>query len=180
MATALLLIDLQQDYFPGGAMQLAGVTQASENAAKLLAQFRTAGDPIFHIKHVFESREAPFFRPDSTGIAIHPSVAPTGDEPVITKHQVNAFHQTDLKQQLDAANADSLVICGAMSHMCVEGTTRAASDLGYQCQVIHDACATCAQSFNGVEIPATEVHGTAMAALGFAYAEVKSLAEWLG
>lgn len=178
MPTALLLIDLQQDYFPGGAMQLAGTDEASANAAQLLAQFREAGDPVIHVKHVFESDEAPFFRPNTPGIAIHPSVEPTESETVITKHQVNSFQQTDLKKQLDAAGVDSLVICGAMSHMCVEGTTRAAADLGYKCQVIHDACATCDQDFNGVKIPAAEVHGTAMATLGFAYADVKSLAEW--
>lgn len=184
MAKALLVIDLQEDYFPGGAMELEGVEQASNNAAHLLATFRKRGNPVFHVKHVFQSDEAPFFRPNSAGIAFHPSVVPADGETVITKHHVNSFHETDLQKQLDSIQVDgaeinSLVICGAMSHMCVEGTTRAAADLGYKCQVIHDACATCAQSFNGVEIPAAEVHGTAMAALGFAYAEVKSLGEWL-
>ena len=178
MATALLLIDLQNDYFPGGQLPLTGIEGASGAAAELLDRFRNDRLPLVHVRHVFASPAAPFFRPETPGIEIHPSVAPVDGETVITKQNVNAFQQTNLKAMLDEMGADSLVICGAMSHMCVEGTTRAASDLGYRCQVVHDACATCDQTFEGRKIPAADVHGTAMSALGFAYADVISLAQW--
>jgi nicotinamidase-related amidase len=175
---ALLLVDLQNDYFPGGDMELAGIDKASANAAELLARFRDARQPLIHVRHVFASDSAPFFRPDTPGAEIHKSVAPAEGETVITKNNVNAFQQTDLKTLLDAMGVKDLVIVGAMSHMCIEGTTRAASDLGYKCQVIHDACATREQEFNGRKIAAEDVHGAAMSALGFAYADVVSLKDW--
>lgn len=178
MPQALLLVDVQNDYFPGGAYTLANIEAASANAAALLAHFRDAGLPLIHVRHEFAFDGAPFFRPGTPGADIHPSVAPLAGETVITKNAVNAFHRTDLQEQLQALGIDQLVIAGAMSHMCIEGATRAAADLGYKCQVIHDACATRDQEFAGRTVPAADVHATAMSALGFAYAEVKSLAEF--
>ena len=178
MSTALLLIDLQNDYFPGGLMELSAIDAASANAARLLDAFRTGGKPLVHVRHVFADAGAPFFRPETEGAEIHQSVAPAAGELVITKGAVNAFQGTDLQARLKALGIEDLVICGAMSHMCIEGTTRAAADLGYRCQVVHDACATRDQEFGGRTIPAADVHGTAMATLGFAYANVPSLADW--
>ncbi len=178
MSQALLVIDLQNDYFPGGALPLSGIDAASRAAAELVDQFRAQQRPLVHVRHVFESPQAPFFRPESSGAEIHASVAPAEGERIVTKHQVNSFLHTDLQEILDHFGVDSLLICGAMSHMCVEGTTRAAADLDYRCQVVHDACATCDQTFSGHKITAADVHGTAMAALAFAYAEVLSLADW--
>ncbi len=178
MTKALLLIDIQNDYFAGGAMELVGMQQASGVAAALLALFRDAREPLIHVRHVFADPAAPFFRAETSGIEIHSSVAPLDNETVITKQQVNGFLQTELQAKLDAQGVDQLVICGAMSHMCIEGTSRAASDLGFKCQVVHDACATCDQEFDGRKLPAADVHGTAMSALGFAYAEVLSMDQW--
>jgi nicotinamidase-related amidase len=175
---ALLLIDIQNDYFPGGDMELSGIDKASANAAELLARFRDAKQPLIHVRHIFPSAAAPFFRPDTPGAEIHSSVTPAAGEKVVTKNFVNSFQQTDLKSLLDAMGVNQLVIVGAMSHMCIEGTTRAASDLGYRCQVIHDACATREQEFNGRRISAEDVHGAAMSTLGFAYADVLSLKDW--
>jgi nicotinamidase-related amidase len=180
MSQALLLIDLQNDYFPGGDYTLAGIEAASERAAELLARFRDAGRPLIHVRHEFASAEAPFFRPGTLGAEIHPSVAPAAGETVVTKGAVNAFQGTDLKQRLDALGVGELVIAGAMSHMCIEGATRAAADLGYKCQVIHDACATREQTWGGRVVSAADVHAASMSALGFAYAEVLGLSEWRG
>lgn len=178
MLQALLLIDIQNDYFPGGDMELVGIDRASARAADLLARFRDAQLPLVHVRHEFDSPAAPFFRPGSPGAEIHSSVAPVAGEAVVTKRQVNSFHQTALQAQLDALGVKDLVIVGAMSHMCIEGTTRAAADLGYRCQVIHDACATREQQFNGRRVSAEDVHAAAMSTLAFAYAEVLSLDEW--
>lgn len=178
MTQALLLIDIQNDYFPGGDMELAGIDRASANAAELLARFRDKKLPLIHVRHEFASSAAPFFRPGTPGAEIHTSVAPAQGETVITKHAVNSFQNTDLMAKFEELGVNDLVIVGAMSHMCIEGTTRAAADLGYRCQVIHDACATRDQTFNGRTIKAEDVHGAAMSALGFAYAQVLPLAEW--
>lgn len=172
MTTALMLIDFQNDYFPGGMWELEGTEVAANNAAMLLKTFREKGLPVIHVRHEFPNNDAPFFRPDSHGAKISRLLAPHANEPVVLKHRVNGFQDTNLKETLDAAQVDKLVICGAMSHMCVDGTTRAARDLGYECVVVHDACATRALEFEGVSIPALQVHAAFMSALGFAYAKV--------
>jgi len=171
---ALVLIDVQNDYFDGGKWPLNGMDVAADNAAKLLAASREAGEVVVHVRHEFPTNDAPFFTPNSTGAHIHSKVPPRDGEIVVLKHHVNSFRETDLETILDRRGIEDLVICGAMSHMCVDAATRAASDLGYRCAVVHDACATRDQEFQGGIIRAAEVHGAFMAALGFGYAKLVS------
>ena len=175
MNAALLLIDIQNDYFPGGAMELTGMTQAAAQAREVLFACRQARRPIFHIQHLALGPDAAFFRPNTVGVEIHESVRPFAGEPVIQKHYPNAFRETDLKEALNHAGAEEVIICGAMSHMCIDATTRAAFDFGFRNTVIHDACATRDLVFEGLTIPAGHVHGAFMAALGMRYARVMSV-----
>jgi nicotinamidase-related amidase len=179
MTAVLLLIDLQNDYFPGGAMELTGMTQAAANAREVLTACRQAHWPIFHIQHLALGPGAAFFRPDTPGVEINESVRPLFGEALIQKHYPNAFRETGLMEALNRAGAEEVVICGAMSHMCIDATTRAAFDLGFKCTVIHDACATRDLNFAGQTIPAAQVHGAFMAALGMRYARVWPLEEFL-
>jgi nicotinamidase-related amidase len=176
---ALVLIDIQKDYFPGGKWTLSGIESAADNAARVLAAARAAGDLVVHVRHEFPTANAPFFAPGSDGAKIHPKVKNRDGEPVVLKHHVNSFRDTDLKVILDKHGVEELVICGAMSHMCVDAGTRAASDHGYKCVVVHDACATRDQEFEGVVVPAAQVHAAFMAALKFGYAQSVSTAEYL-
>lgn len=176
---ALVVVDLQNDYFPGGKWTLSGIDAAADNAGRLLAAARTAGEPVLHIRHEFRSEDAPFFTPGSPGAQIHPKAANRADEPVILKHFVNSFRDTELKQRLDEIGVTEIVLCGAMSHMCIDAATRAAADFGYKVTLIHDACASRDLTFNGVTVPAAQVHAAFMAALGFAYAQLCSTDEFL-
>ncbi len=171
---ALILIDIQEDYFADGKWTLAGIDTAADNAAQLLDAARLSGDLVVHVRHEFPSDDAPFFTPGSDGARIHNKVQPLDGEIVILKHQVNAFKETDLKGVLDREGVKDIAICGAMSHMCIDAVTRAASDFGYVITLIHDACATCDLEFNGRTIPAADVHAAYMSALGFAYATLTS------
>src|SRR5262245_5244309 len=176
---ALVLIDIQNDYFRGGKWPLSGVDAASDNAAKLLAAARSAGDLVVHVRHEFPTSDAPFFAPGTSGAQLHPKVRGRDGEPVVLKHHVNAFRETDLKAILDRHGIEEVVICGAMSHMCVDAGTRAAGDLGYRCVVVHDACATRDQEFEGALVPAAQVHAAFMAALRFGYATLISTEGYL-
>ncbi|MGQ0634303.1 MAG: cysteine hydrolase family protein [Planctomycetaceae bacterium] len=176
---ALILIDIQNDYFPGGKWPLAGIEAAAENAAGLLAAARAAGDLVVHVRHEFPTADAPFFTPRSAGAQIHPKVRGLEGEPVVLKQNVNSFRETDLKEILDRHGVEEVVICGAMSHMCVDAGVRAASDLGYACVVVHDARATRDQEFAGKVVPAAEVHAAFMAALKFGYAKLVSTRDYL-
>lgn len=177
--SALIVVDIQNDYFPGGKWPLIGVDAAADNAARIINATRDAGDLVVHIRHEFTSDDAPFFTPNSEGAKLHPKVLNQPNEPVVLKHFVNSFRETELKQILDQHGIEELVVVGAMSHMCVDGLTRAAADMGYKVKVIHDACASRDLAFNGTTVPAAHVHAAFMAALGFAYAEVISTQELL-
>ncbi|MFJ4354199.1 cysteine hydrolase family protein [Pseudomonas sp. NPDC089428] len=176
---ALIIIDIQNDYFPGGKWTLEGADKAADNAARLLAAARRKGDLVVHVRHEFESADAPFFAPGTQGSAIHAKVAPTAGEPVVLKHKVNAFLGTDLKQRLDQHQVKAVTIVGSMSHMCIDAASRAAADFGYDVTVAHDACATLPLEFDGKQVPAAQVHDSAMAALAFAYAKVVKTDELL-
>ncbi len=176
---ALIVVDIQNDYFPQGKWPLVGADAAADNAARLIKAFRDAGDSVVHIRHEFTSEEAPFFTPNSEGAKLHPKVLNRTDEPVVLKHFVNSFRETELKSILDEQGIKELVVVGSMSHMCVDGITRAAADFGYTVTVIHDACATRDLEFNGMTVPAAQVHAAFMAALAFAYASVVSTNDFL-
>ncbi|UUT20506.1 MULTISPECIES: cysteine hydrolase family protein [Pseudomonas] len=176
---ALIVVDIQNDYFPNGKWPLVGVEAAADNAARLIQAFRDSGQQVVHIRHEFTSDSAPFFTPGSSGAQLHPKVSNRADEPVVLKHFVNSFRETELEAILDQHDIEHLVVVGSMSHMCIDGVTRAAADLGYGVTVIHDACATRDLEFNGVVVPAAQVHAAFMSSLGFAYASVVSTDEFL-
>ena len=170
--TALLIVDIQNDYFEGGKFPLSGTKAAAQNAGAILAAFRTAGKPVIHIRHEILRKPAPFFEPETEGAQIHNSVAPVTGETVITKNFPNSFRETDLQDHLQALGVSDLVIIGAMSHFCIDATTRAAADLGYACTVAHDACATRDLEFDGVAVPAAHVHAGFMAGLAMGYGAI--------
>ena len=174
MSQALLIIDIQNDYFPGGAMELVGSEQAGANAARLLAAFRAKGLPVIHIQHVSTRPGASFFLPGTPGVEIHACVAPQGDEPVFQKHFPNSFRGTPLLEHLRQQKITQLSIAGMMTQMCVDTSTRAAADLGFECTLAHDACATRAQTFDGVTVPAEQVQAAFMASLNGLFAKVIS------
>ncbi|MDX1374039.1 MAG: cysteine hydrolase family protein [Burkholderiales bacterium] len=170
--TALLIIDIQNDYFPDGAMTLEGADAAAQNAARLLAEFRARHLPVFHMQHLSVRPGATFFIPGTPGAEIHSSVTPAESEKVIEKNYPNSFRETALETRLEAAGTRHLVIAGMMTHMCVDATVRQAFDLGYRITLGADACATRDQSFGGQTIPAAQVHGAFLAALSGLYARV--------
>jgi nicotinamidase-related amidase len=172
MNTCLLLIDLQNDYFPGGKMELVEMPEAAANAQLLLHEFRRAQRPIVHVQHISARPGAGFFLPDSEGAKIHNLVAPRQRETVVVKNYPNSFRATGLLEILQQQEITNLLICGAMSHMCIDATTRAAFDFGFDCTVAEDACATRDLQFNNRTVQAAEVHATFMAALGAVYAQI--------
>lgn len=179
MKEALLLIDIQNDYFPGGKMELVSMEEAAKKAGELLKAFRTAGKPVFFIKHMSTRSDATFFVPGTQGTDIHSSVSPLPDETVIEKHFPNSFLQTELLLVLKEPKVTDLIICGAMSHMCIDTTVRAAKELGFKCTLIADACATRNLKFGEEILPAQTVHASFMAALDGMFATIMTANEYL-
>ena len=174
---ALLIIDIQNDYFPGGKFPLENSMQAGSNAGKVLEYFRTTNQPVIHIRHESVREGSFFFIPGTEGVAINECVTPVGGEPIVIKNFPNSFRETELKNELERLGASELVIIGMMSNMCVDATTRSACDSGYKCTVIHDACCGAALEFEGTKTGAAQVHAAFMASLGMFYAKMIRTAE---
>lgn len=172
MKSALLLIDIQNDYFTGGKMPLYQPDVASKNAQRILEKFRTNEQPVIHIQHIASRPDASFFLPQTNGAEIHADVAPTNSEKIIIKHFPNSFRETDLLDYLQGQNIEQLVVCGMMTHMCVDATVRAAKDFGFSLTIIGDACTTKQLEINGNTVEAEDVHHSFLAALNYFYATV--------
>lgn len=177
--TALVLVDIQNDYFDGGRWPLHDMDKAADKAAEVLDHARKTGVEVIHIRHEIPSDTAPFFRPGSEGAKIHDKVAPVDGEAVVLKHRPNSFHNTGLDDILKQRGVSNIVIVGAQSQMCVDATTRAAADLGYKVTVIHDACAARDAEFGGVPVPAPQVHAAFMSALAGTYAQLTDCETYL-
>ncbi len=165
MKTALIIIDVQKDYFPGGKLPLVNPLDAAKNAYMLLQCFREHGGRHVHIQHISTEPDAAFFISGDRGTDIHDSVAHFEGEPIVYKHSPNSFLNTNLLELLKSWEVERVVICGMMTHMCVDATARAASDFGFDVIIASDACATRDLTFGGTTIPAEYVHKAFLAAL---------------
>jgi nicotinamidase-related amidase len=166
--TALVVIDIQDFYFPGGALPLADVESAARNAGRVLQEFRKAGDLVVHVGHNA-----------SQGAAFHAEVAPEPGEQVFMKDEVNAFQGTGLLDYLQQQGVGRLVLVGMQTHMCLEAAVRAAHDFGFRCVVVQDACATRDLKYRTETIPARQVHLSTLKTLQGSYAEVVDTDAWL-
>ena len=155
-----------------------GIDIALVNATRVVEAARRSGDLIVNVRH--ESADgAPFFVSGTEGAEIISKVAPAEGEAIVTKRYPNSFRETALADLLSSAGVDEVTVIGAMSHMCIDATARAASDLGYKTMVVEDACATRDLEFQGEVVSAAKVHAAYMSALAFGYGQVLSTSDYL-
>jgi nicotinamidase-related amidase len=164
LKTALLLIDFQKDYFPGGKLPLVNPLEAAKNAYVILQCFREHEGYHVHIQHISKKPDAAYFISGDRGTDIHDAVAHFEGEPIVYKHEKNAFLNTDLLDLLKSWEIHRVIITGMMTHLCVDATARAAYDLGFQVIIAEDACATRDLTFGNTTIPAEIVQRSFMAA----------------
>lgn len=176
---ALLIIDVQNDYFKNGKCELVNSDGVSSNIKRVLEEFREKELPIIYIQHINIREGATFFLPNSFGVKIHESVKPKDRELIIEKNYPNSFLETNLEELLDSLNIKELVVCGMMTHMCVDSTIRAAFDKGYSNTLLYDACTTKDLVINEEVIKADDVHNSFMSALNYLFAKVQSCEEFL-
>jgi nicotinamidase-related amidase len=173
MKNALILIDIQNDYFPNGKMELVNMTNAAKAARQLLDESRKDNTPVIHIQHISTNKGATFFLPDTAGAEINDIVKPLANETVIIKHSPNSFLNTNLNDMLKKLSVETVTIVGAMTHVCIDSTARAAFDLGYKVIVVAEACATRDVTLNGKTVSAEDVQTAYLAGLGFVFAEIQ-------
>ena len=171
MKKALIIIDLQNDYFKDGANELQEIDEVLIQTNKLIKFAREKSYKIYFIQHFSQKEGASFFLPHTQGVKLHKDLE-INDDMVIKKNYPNSFRDTILKKELDKENINELIICGAMTHMCIDTTVRAGFDLGYKILLASDACATKDLQFKENIIKADDVHTSFMAALGGVFCEV--------
>jgi nicotinamidase-related amidase len=179
MRTALLIVDVQNDYFPGGKNELVGSNDACSRIKDLLVAFRNKRLPVIYIQHISMKPGASFFLPGTAGAEIYEAVKPLPGEVIVKKHAPNSFKNTELLDTLKVKGVDRLVICGMMTHMCIDSTVRAAAEAGFDCTVAQDTCATKDLFLNNNVTPAEQVHAAFLAALNGTFAKVLSTGQVL-
>ena len=175
----LILVDIQNDYFKGGKHELVNPEQAASQANKILAFFRKQGWPVYHVRHLSTRPGSSFFIPDTEGADFYKKTCPLEGEEIIIKHRPDSFRGTTLKEKLEQKGIDAVVICGMMTHMCIDTTVRTADNYGYPVILIEDACATRDLAWRGTAIPAEQVQNAYMAALNRSFAKVQRADEWI-
>ncbi len=171
MKEALLIIDVQNDYFPGGANELHNPYEAEARIVELIAESRTCGRPIIYIQHINPPDDY-FFLEGTHGVEISERIKPRDKDMIIVKHFPNSFLETELDDHLKSLGVDTLIVCGMMTHMCIDTTVRAAMDYGYQVKLAANACATMDLEIAGEIIPADIVQKTFIASMEGVFATV--------
>lgn len=179
MNTGLILVDIQKDYFKDGKYELVNSEEAAICAKAILNYFRKRKWPIYHVRHISINQEARFFIPGTPGTDFHKACYPLEQEEVITKHRPDSFFETNLKDKLEEKEIDVLVVCGMMTHMCIDTTVRSANNYGYTVELIEDACATRSLEWHGMTVSSEQVQNAYMAALDGTFAKVYKKDEWM-
>jgi nicotinamidase-related amidase len=169
---ALLIIDVQNDYFEGGKSELFNPLKALKNIEKVLAVFRQKNMMVIHVQHINKKEGAAFFLPNTDGALIHKNLKPQKNEFLIIKYAPSSFLETKLAEVLKDNDITEVVTCGMMSHMCIDTTVRACMDYGLKVTLLEDACATKNLCFREKIIPAKTIHAVFMASLDGTFAKV--------
>ena len=176
MKKALIIIDMQNDYFENGSMELVSINEALIQTNKLIKYAREKEYKIYFVQHFATKEGATFFVPNTIGVELHKDLEIQNDM-IIKKNYPNSFRDTNLQKELENENISELIICGAMTHMCIDTTVRAGFDLGYKIELASDACATKNLSFKDEIVKAKDVQKSYMCALGSVFCEVKDANE---
>lgn len=165
----LILVDYQNTY-TRDVMELEGWDPALDTAADLLDRARSAGSTVIHIMH--DAGEGSPYDVRADIGQIHKRVAPQDGEAVVVKQAPNSFVGTELGDLVDAAGHNQVVIAGFMTHMCATFTTEGAFLRGNAPTLIAGACATRSLPSAAGDVPAEQVHRSALATIGDMYAVV--------
>ena len=162
--TALLIIDVQVG-LDDPSLGERNNPDAEAHMARLLAAWRAAGRPVYHVQHMSTNPHSTL-RPGQPGNAIKPALAPEDDEPLIQKTVNSAFIGTDLADRLRAAGITTLVIVGLTTEHCISTSARMASNLGFTTIVVADATAAHAHpGYDGTPYSAATIHAVELATL---------------
>ena len=157
MSKALLVIDLQNDYFPEGQFPLWNTEQTLANIEQAIANAQTQNIPVILIQHIADSSQglAPFFNAGTKGADIHPRIlAAAPNAPIVVKTYADSFYQTNLNEVLKQLDVKELLVCGMMTQNCVTHTAISKAAEAYQVSILSDCCTTVSEMLHLIALHA--------------------------
>ena len=179
MKRALLVIDVQNEYFPGGQLPITSPHPHFANILRAMDSASASGTPVVVIQHTFARPDAPYFRRDTPGWALHPEVAARPRDLWIEKNLPGSFTGTDLEAWLRSRDIDKVAVAGYMTHMCCDTTARQAAHLGLSVEFLGDATGTLAVENSAGSASAEEMHRSILCAQQMMISEVLNTDPWL-
>lgn len=152
MKNALIVIDIQNDYFPGGAFTLENAEEACKGAGEAIEQAKRDGWLVVGVQHV-NSPDAPAFKPDTEGVKTHSAIAAAlGEAPMVVKSEADSFFKTNLEQIVRDAGITDLYLTGMMTQHCVTHTALSPQARGMNVHIIAKGCAAPAQALSDLAL----------------------------
>lgn len=138
MTKALIVIDIQNDYFDGGCLPLWNADETEQRIADAIRRTLDRGDKVVLVRHVSKSPSG-LFAQDTVGSEIRPLILSVAEgAPVVIKHVADAFQDTDLLSHVE--ECDELLLCGMMTQNCVAFTAISRSAERFRVRVAGELC----------------------------------------
>ena len=157
MAQALLVIDLQNDYFPGGAYPLWNTDATLENIERTITRAQQRGVAVIIVQHIADRSAgiSPFFNEGTPGADVHPRIlAAAPGAPVVVKAFADSFVDTTLEAELAKLETKELLVCGMMTQNCVTHTAISRSAEKYEVSILPDCCTTVDEMLHNIALHA--------------------------
>ncbi|MFV0443289.1 MAG: cysteine hydrolase family protein [Planctomycetaceae bacterium] len=149
MSKALLVIDVQNDYFPDGKFPLWNTNAVLANIERIIGRAKADGISVIFVQHIVKGEQAPFFCEDTSGVKIHPRLLDVSPESVVVeKCHADSFLDTALEKTLKRKDITELLVCGMMTHNCVTHTAMSQSAAKYNITVLPDCCTTVSETIH--------------------------------
>lgn len=163
MQKALLVIDLQNDYFPGGNFELWNTATVLQNTLKAIEKAKQQGVAIVLVQHIANPANgiSPFFNEGSKGVEIHPNIlAAALDAPIVVKGFADSFEATELETELTKLGVTELLVCGMMTQNCVTHTAISKAAEKYKTSILTDCCTTVSEMLHAIALNAVSTRMT--------------------
>jgi nicotinamidase-related amidase len=177
MKRALLVIDVQNEYFTG-ALPITHPAGHLQNILQVM-DAATGKMPTVVIQHHFTDPAMPFFQKNSQGWKLHSEVADRPRDLLIEKTLPGSFTNTPLEKYLKEQGIDTVTIAGYMTHMCCDTTAREGVHRGFKVEFLSDATGTLPLNNKAGQVTAEELHRSILCAQQMLLSEVVGTREWL-
>lgn len=178
MKRALLVIDVQNEYFTG-QLPVTYPSGSLDNITKAIKAAHANNIPVIVIQHTAPQEDSKTFKKGTEEWKLHPRMAGERYDHLIEKNLPGSFTGTDLEAWLRERDIETLVIAGYMTQMCCDTTARQAFHLGFSVEFLSDATGTLQISNYAGTIRAEELHRAILVTQAMKFSKVLSTEDWL-